>query len=53
MVHVTDWLNVSIAHMSCMFHHLLLILYQSTDGQLVVWVGGLDSRDPLMTEIVT
>lgn len=48
MVHVTDWLNVSIAHMSCMFHHLLLILYQSTDGQLVVWVGGLDSRDLLL-----
>ena len=42
MVHVTDWLNVSIAHMSCMFHHLLLILYQSTDGQfgcLGWWFG--------------
>ena len=29
------------------------IFPKSTDGWLVVWVGGLDSRDPLMKGIVT
>ena len=39
---------------SCYSNYVISrLLRTSTDGELVVWVGGLDSWDPLMEKILT
>ena len=35
------------------FEIYLILQHLSTNGELVVWIGGLDIRDPLMKRIVT